>query len=47
MVKRNHVQLKEGEIADLPVCDNNEPNLKNFCGKRRPKSQKTMLRHRD
>ena len=47
-VTRCHTQLKGDEITeDLSVCDSSEPNLKNFCGKRRRKPRRTMLRQRD
>ena len=45
MVTRSHTQLKQDDITeDLSICDSSEPNLKNFCGKRRRKPQRTMLR---
>ena len=48
MDTRSHTQLKEDEITeDLSVCDSSEPNLKDFCGKRRRKPRRTMLRHCD
>ena len=48
MATRCHTQLKEDEITeDLSVCDSSDPNLKDFCGKRRRKPRRTMLRHRD
>ena len=47
MVTRNYTQLKEVKITeDLSICDSSEPNLKNFCGKRRRKPRRTMFRHR-
>ena len=47
MVTRNYTQLKEDKITeDLSICDSSEPNLKNFCGKRRRKPRRTMFRHR-
>ena len=45
MVTRSHTQLKQDDITeDLSICDSSEPNLKNFCCKRRRKPQRTMLR---
>ena len=45
MVTRSHTQLKEDEITeDLSVCDISEPTLKNFCGKRRPKPRRTVIK---
>ena len=47
MVTRNYTQLKEDKITeDLSICDSSEPNLKNFCGKRRRKPRRTMFRYR-
>ena len=35
MVTQSKTQLKEHVITeDLLACDSNEPNLKNFCGKK-------------
>ena len=48
MTTGSYVQLKENDITgDVTVCDNSEPNLQNFGGKRRQKPRGTMSRYRD
>ena len=47
MVTWSHAQFEKDEITDVFVYGSSVPDLKKFCGKRRQKLQKTMLRLHD